>query len=652
MPSERYSKLFEEGRIGRMTVKNRIVMPPMATNYAGPSGEPTERLIGYYAERAKGGAGLIIIENVQVKYPQGKNVACQLRLDMDKYIPGYQELAEAVHAYQARIFMQIHHAGRQYHDIEGEEGVAPSGIPCGFLQQPVRAMRPDEVEDMVERFSNTALRAKKAGMDGVEFHGAHGYLINQFMSPHTNQRMDEWGGTFERRMRFPLEIIRRTREKVGPDFPLSFRMSADEFVPGGITLDESCRMAQMLEEAGIDVLHVSAGIYESMQRILDPMRFEEGWRTYLAAEIKKVVGIPVITVGQIRSPEVAELILRDGMADFVALGRTLIADPHWPRKVWEDRVPEIRKCISCNIGCIGGHVFNDLYMRCTVNPVVGHERFEGWANLIPAKKTKNVMVVGAGPGGMEAARVAALRGHSVTLYEKENELGGQVRIALKAPGKDKLGFIPAYYTHTLKTSGVRVETGMQVNEDLIREKKPDVVIIATGARPLMPDIRGIDRTDRVAVSWNVLEGTAQVQGKRVIVAGGGLVGCETALYLAKQGKVVTIIEMMDELACDMEPVTRFDFLTELLPKTGIKVILKRVIAEIADEGVVVLDRWGRKSLVEADCTVIALGACPADGSLEALARKHAQEVYVIGDCKDPRKIINAIFEGASIARLI
>jgi NADPH-dependent 2,4-dienoyl-CoA reductase/sulfur reductase-like enzyme len=287
-----------------------------------------------------------------------------------------------------------------------------------------------------------------------------------------------------------------------------------------------------------------------------------------------------------------------------------------------------------------------------VNPVVGHERFEGWANLIPAKKKKNVMVIGAGPGGMEAARAAALRGHSVTLFEKENELGGQVRIALKGPGKDKIGFIPAYYSHALKTSGVQVETGTQVGEELIRDKKPDVVIVATGATPLMPDIRGIDRTDRVAVSWDVLSGGTQVPGKRVVVAGGGLVGCETALHLDRQGKEVTIIEMMDELACDMEPITRFDFLTEQLPETRIQIMLKRVIAEITDEGVVVLDRCGRKSLVEADSVVIALGACPADSSLEALAKKHAQEVYVIGDCKDPRKIINATFEGASIARLI
>ena len=651
MPCTPYYRLFEEGRIGRMTVKNRIVMPPMATNYAGPSGEPTERLIGYYAERAKGGAGLIIVENVQVKYPQGKNVACQLRLDQNKFIPGFQELAEAVHAHQARIFIQIHHAGRQYHDIEGEEGVDPSGIPDGFLQQPVRALTPEEIQDLVERFSETALRARMAGMDGVEFHGAHGYLISEFMSPHTNQRVDEWGGTFERSMRFPLRIIERTREKVGPRFPLSFRFSADEFVPGGITLDDAKKIALYLEDAGIDVLHVSAGIYESMQRLLEPMRFEEGWRSYLAAEIKKVVKIPVITVGQIRSPEIAERVLEDGMADFVALGRTLIADPHWPRKVEEGRVPEIRKCISCNIGCIGGHVFNDLYMRCTVNPVTGHERFEGWVNLIPAEKKKKVMVVGAGPGGMEAARVAALRGHEVTLYEKDGELGGQVRTAVKGPGKGKLSFIPEYYSHTLKASGVRIQMNTPVDADTIEREKPDVVIFATGAVPIVPDIKGVDNPGVVKGSWDVLNGAAQVPGKKVVVAGGGLVGCETALLLAEQGKEVTIVEMLNDLASDMEPITRYDFLTEQMPQAGIKALLGLVIAEITGQGVVVLDRWGNKSLIEADNVVIALGARPAEVMMEA-ARDCARETYVIGDCKEPRKIINATFEGASIARMI
>lgn len=644
-----YPGLFQEGMIGKMKVKNRVVMPPMATNFAGPSGEPTERLIRYYAERAKGGAGLIIVENVQVKYPQGKNVACQLRLDRDKYIPGYQELAEAVQVYQARIFLQIHHAGREYHDIEGEEAVAPSQIPCGFLQQPVRELRSDEIEDLVDRFAKTAFRAKQAGMDGIEFHGAHGYLINQFMSPYTNQRIDSWGGSFERRMRFPLKIIEKTRELVGHEFPLSFRLSADEFVTGGLSLDDSKRIARTLEDAGIDVLHVSCGIYESIVKLLEPMRFEEGWRSYLAEEIKKNVSIPVITVGQIRTPMVAERILQEGKADFVAVGRTLIADPEWPRKAEEGRPEDIRKCISCNIGCIGGHVFGDLYMRCTVNPVVGHERLEGWPRLIPAEKKKKVVVAGGGPGGMEAARVAACRGHDVVIYEKDDSLGGQIKTAVKAPGKEKLNFILEYYTNQFKKLGLRVNLGTELNDRVIADEGPDVLIVATGAEPLVPDITGMDGPN-VLIGWDILSGKTPVHGEVVAIAGGGLVGCETALYLAEQGKQVTIIEMTSELASNMEPITRFDLLTDRIPNAGIRSITDHVIMEVSEKGVTVLDHHGKKSFIQADHVVNALGSRSVNG-LEAMRGK-VPEVYVIGDSKEPRQIINATFEGAAVARLI
>ena len=650
MKSVKYPNLFQPGRIGKIRIKNRIVMPPMATNYAGPSGEVTERLIKYHVERAKSEVGLIIIENVQVKYPEGKNVSCQLRLDDSKYIPGFQELAEAVHPYGTKIFMQIHHAGRQYHGIEGVEGVAPSAIPDGFLNVPVRELTAGEILDLIERFSETALRAMSAGIDGVEFHGAHGYLIGQFMSPHTNQRVDEWGGTFERRMKFPLEIIRRTRAKTGPDFPLSFRFSADEFVPGGLKLEDSRKIARMVEAAGIDVMHVSAGIYESMPIILEPMRFAEGWRAYLAEEIRKTVNIPVITVGVIRTPEVAEKILREGKADFVAVGRTLIADPHWAKKAKEGREEDIRKCISCNIGCIGGYVFNDRYMRCTVNPVVGHERFEGWAELKPAERKKNVMVAGGGPGGMEAARVASLRGHNVTLYEKENELCGQLKIAALGPGKDKLNFIREYYASQLPKAGVRIELGKKVDESLVRDVKPDVLIIATGAEPLIPDIPGIDGGN-VSPAWDVLSGKAKVPGDNVVIAGGGLVGCETALFLSREGRKITIIEMLEELAVDMEPITRFDLLTELLPKAGVRALTRRVIAQISEKGVTVLDPFQRKTLIEADSVINAMGAKSVE-NLEEKVKEFVPEVFVIGDGSKPRRIINATFEGASVARII
>ena len=477
MAELKYPKLFEPGMIGKMRVKNRIVFPPCTTNFAGPFGEVTDRLIKYYAERARGGVGLIIVENTQVKYPEGKNVSCQLRLDDDKYIPGCQELAEAVHVYGAKVFQQIHHAGRQPHNTEGVQPVAPSAIPCGFLQIPVRELTSDEIWDLVERFSETALRVKKSGMDGVEFHGAHGYLICQFMSPHTNQRVDEWGGTFKRRMKFIMEIIKRSRQKVGPDFPLCLRYSADEFVSGGLTLNDTKEIARMVEGAGIDVLHVSAGIYESMPTLLEPMRYEEGWRVYLAEEIKKVVKIPVITVGQIKTPAFAERILKEGKADFVALGRPLIADPQWPNKAREGRDEDIRKCISCNTGCIGAHVFYDLYMRCTVNPVVGRESSYG---IGYADTKKNVLVIGGGPAGMEAARISALRGHQVTLYEKQEKLGGNLIPGGVPDFKSEEHKLTEWYENELRDQSVGIFTNLEVTPQEIIHKGPDVVFLATG----------------------------------------------------------------------------------------------------------------------------------------------------------------------------
>ncbi len=646
----KYPRLFEPGMIGRLQIKNRIVLPPCTTNFAGPTGEPTDRLIKYYAERARGGAGLIIIENTQVKYPEGKNVSCQLRLDNDKYVAGYQELAEAIHLYGARVFQQVHHAGRQVHNTEGVQPVAPSAIPCGFLQIPVRELTSDEIWDLVERFSETALRVKKAGMDGVEFHGAHGYLLGEFMSPHTNQRTDEWGGTFERRMKFFTEIVKRTRQKVGPSFPLCLRYSADEFVPGGLTLEDGKKIAMLAQSCGIDVLHVSAGIYESMHTLLEPMRFKEGWRTYIAAAIKEVVSIPVITVGQIKTPAFAEKTLAEEAADFVALGRPLIADPQWPCKAREGRPEDIRKCISCNTGCIGGHVFQELYMRCTVNPVVGHEREDGWVHLRPATVKKRVMVAGGGPGGMEAALVAAWRGHSVTLFEKERDLGGQLRAAAVCPGRDKLGYILEYYLPQLKKAGVKLELGQEVDGKLVKEVRPDVLIVATGAEPLVPGIPCASGKN-ILTYRDVLVSKADVPGASVVVAGGGTVGCELSLYLAERQKKVTIVEMLEELARDEEPITRFDLLVNLLPEAGVKAVTGRIITEINNKGVTAVDHYGRKTFIEADSVVIAMGTTPHE-TLSSEATGTVPEVYVIGDCARPRKVINAVYEGSAVARLI
>ena len=433
-----FKKMFESAFLGPLEVKNRLLMAPMGTRMASEIGAVTQKLIDYYVERAKGGVGTILTDAAVVDYPLGATGATNLTIHDNAYIGGHNELVEAVHAQGAKIICQMKHAGRETRlpSLLKTQPVAPSAIPCKFFDVIPRELSTGEVEEIVKKFVEAAMRAKTAGYDGVELHGAHGYLIAQFMSLSSNKRTDKYGGSLQNRMNFPLEIVRGIKKSLGKNFPLLFRFSADEFIEEGRTLEESKQLAQMLEEAGVHVLHVSAGVYDSMPMMIEPMSYEEGWKIYLAEEIKKVVKIPVIGVGVIRTPAIAERILKEGRVDFLALGRALLADPYWPNKAKEGRAEEIIRCISCNIGCIGGRIFRGLHIRCALNPVTGREREFG--TLIPAAKRKKVLIVGGGPAGMEAARIAKMRGHQVTLVEKNKVLGGQLRLAAAPPGKDKI----------------------------------------------------------------------------------------------------------------------------------------------------------------------------------------------------------------------
>ncbi len=656
-----FSKLFEPGKIGVMELKNRLIMPPMEPNFGSATGEVTDQMINYYAARAKGGVGLVVVHIVCVDYPVGKATTNQLAADNDKYIPGLARLAEAIHNWDTKCVVQIHHAGRQTKPAwtDGMQPVAPSAEPCPFLQEAPFLVQPreltyDEVQEKVQKFVDTAVRVQEAGFDGVQIHGAHGYLVGQFMSPLANKRQDRYGGDFNRRMRFPMEIIAGIREKLGPNFPILFRYSVDEMYPGGITLDGSegsgtgKEIAKRLEAAGVDALNISCGIYISMMTLLEPMMYDEAWRVYQAEAIKKVVKIPVSAVGVIRSPEVAEKILEDGKADFVEIGRALIADPDWPNKAMAGNSDEIRKCISCN-NCIGDRVFQMMTLTCTQNPEVGREG--EWAELKPAATKKKVMVVGGGPGGMEAARVAHLRGHDVTLYEKETELGGQVKIGAVAPGKDKANWVTDWLTGQIKKLGVKVQSGVAVDGAKIKAEKPDVVIIATGGEPLLPDIPGITGSNVVTYK-DLLSGAKSVPGANVVVAGGGMVGIECAWHLAEQKKKVIVVEMLDDILLDMEPITRAELMFIRLPKAGVTWRSKLQILEISSVGVKVIDRLGNKSVIPAANVVVALGVKPVNG-LEAVAKAAGvQEVFVIGDARKARKIVDAKYEGSWVARQI
>ena len=645
----RMETMFESALMGPLRVKNRLVMAPMGTRMASEIGAVTQRQIDYYAERAKGGVGTIITDAAVVDYPLGATGATNMTIHDNAYIGGHNELVEAVHNHGAKIILQMKHAGRETRlpSLLGLKPVAPSALACKFFDVLPRELTTDEVEAIVQKFVQAAIRAKTAGYDGVELHGAHGYLIAQFMSLSSNKRTDKYGGNFRNRMNFPLEMIRGIKKSVGKDFPLLFRFSADEFVEEGRTLEESKQVARMLEEEGVHVLHVSAGVYDSMPKMIEPMSYEEGWKIYLAEEIKKTVKIPVIGVGVIRSPAIAERILKEGRVDFLALGRALLADPHWPNKAKEGRDDEIIKCISCNVGCIAGRIFRGLHIRCAINPVTGREREFG--TLIPAAKRKKVLIVGGGPAGMEAARIAKMRGHQVTLAEKKGVLGGQLRLGAVPPGKDKINWYSQYLIGQMERLKIKVQLNRQVTPAYVQKLKPDVVIVATGAAAWVPDIPGMG-SPQVVKAWEVLERTKKVKGGRIVVAGGGTVGCETALLLASPDRKVTIVEMLEDIALDMEPINRRD-LQENIQQAGIKVLVRKKIKEITEEGVLVSEGGGQEELIPADQVVLSLGAKPDDALYRKLTGK-VPELYVIGDSCQVGKIMEAAYDGSRVARLI
>ena len=642
-------KMFESAFMGPLRVRNRLVMAPMGTRLASEIGGVTQRQIDYYAERAKGGIGTIITEVLCVDYPVGGLGPTNLRIDDNAYIGGHNELVEAVHAYGAKIFCQLVHAGRQTKpaNIRGMQPVAPSAIPCKFLNVLPRELTTPEVEEIVQRFIEAAKRVQTAGYDGLELHGAHGYLIAQFMSASSNRRNDRYGGNFQNRMNFPLEIIRGIKKSLGQGYPLSFRFSAEEFVEGGRTLEGSKQVAQILEEEGVHVLHVSAGTYDSMPKMIEPMSYEEGWKVYLAEEIKKVVKIPVIGVGVIRTPAIAEKILQEGRVDFLALGRALLADPHWANKAREGRTDEIIKCISCNNGCISGRIFRDLHIRCALNPATGRERMYG--ALAPAMKKKRVLVVGGGPAGMEAARVAKLRGHQVTLVERDKKLGGQLRLAAVPPGKEKITWYSDYLIGQMKKLKIMIHLNQEVTPAYVQQFKPHAVIVATGANPWIPDIPGV-QDPKVIRAWDILKGKKKVANSTVVVAGGGTVGCETALFLAPKNRKVTVVEMLEGITLDMEPINCLD-LQDKLQRAGVEVLVKRTIKRITEEGVIISAEEGKEELVRADKIVLALGVKPDDSLFKKLQGR-VLELHVIGDSCQPGKIMEAVYDGSRIARLI
>ncbi len=636
--------LFSSGKIGTLATKNRIVMPPMVRNYADENGFVTQRYIAHIDRIAQGGVGTMIFEASFIR-PDGKGFSHELGVYTDEAIPGLRQLVNAAHAYGVVVGPQLFHAGRQTSSkVTGVQPIAPSAIPDPTTNEIPRALKVDEIHEIVNDFASAARRSKEAGCDFVEIHGAHGYLITQFLSPFSNSRNDQYGGSEEGRMRFMSEVVQAVRKAVGSKFPIIMRISANEMVAGGLTLEDSAHIAKKLEELRVAAIDVSSGNYASFNRgyLIAPMSMPDGLQVPFAEWIKSCVKIPVIAVGKIRSPAMAEDIIRTGKADFVALGRSLLADPDWPKKAQDGRVDLIRSCIACNEGCIT-RLFSNQDVWCTVNPETGREK--EFAKPLPEVK-RSVIIAGGGPAGMEAARIAALRGHKVTLFDEHDHLGGTLLLAAMLPNRPGWSELRDYLVGEMKRLGINIRLGTKATAELAKKEDAEVAIIAIGASQNPPKIPGIELKN-VVLSRDLLDGKARIRGEKVVVMGGGASGALIADYLSHREYDVTIVTSGREIAKDAPAVIR-DLLLDRLQQRRVKMLTNTKILGIEKDKVLIKGPGESEELpgeLPADTVVASTGA-KSNNSLPDELRKFLPQVFVVGDAVQPRDVTFAMVEGA------
>ena len=630
----KFSSLFQPITINSMTLRNRLVVPAMGTNYAHADGTLSERFISYYERRALGGFSLITTEVVAVD-PRGNAGPCEPGLYDDRFLSGFEKLARRIHAHGACLSVQLHHAGRQTVSafLDGRRPVAPSPLPCPVCGEVPEELSEADILLLAERFGEAAERAQRAGADAVEIHGAHGYLVAEFMSSYSNRHSDAFGGSLENRMRFPRLIISAIRRRTGPDFPLIFRISAEEHSPGGRGIAETRAMARILEETGVNAIHVSTATYADMENLWGTGTQPLAALSRYAEDIKRDVSVPVITVGRINDLHIAEELISTGRADLVAIGRQSLADPDFPRKILEGKTDEICPCIACHDQCTG-NILSGKHTGCAINPFTGHE---GEFCIHPAAQPGHILVAGGGPAGMMSAYLLAKRGHTVDLYEKTPHLGGQFRIAALPPAKGELAKALCWLRVMCEKHGVRIHTACEVTAALIRHLNPDAVVLATGGVPLLPPIEGIHNPDLLH-AVDVLSGVSPT-GKRVLVAGGGMVGVETADYLSGYGREVTVVELRDEVAADLPLVPRKDILRRL-NEQRVTFITGAAITEFHEGGLSFLRNGSEHTLEGFDSIVLALGS-RAFNPLEQEIRDSVRTV-VVGDAVHAGKVAQAL----------
>jgi 2,4-dienoyl-CoA reductase-like NADH-dependent reductase (Old Yellow Enzyme family)/thioredoxin reductase len=645
----RFPKLFEPGLIGNVRLKNRVIKAPQHTGLANPDGSVTDRMLRYYKDVALGGVSMVIIEYAWIDNDASRASPCQVGIASMDHIPGLSLLAQTIQANGAKAAIQISHAGRQKFTLS-KPIKAPSAVPWEEIYAagcpPPDELTFEEIQQIVTSFGDAAKRAQTADFDMVEIHACHGYLISNFLSPRTNKRTDWYGGSLENRMRFLLEVIAEIFRQVGLDYPICVRVSGIDYEPDGTKIEETIELCKRLEALGVAAIHMSGGNHHQTIHEVSPMGMSLAHNVWAAEAVKQEVKIPVIASGSITHPELAEKILSDGKGDFIGLGRPLWADPYWPQKAMEGRPEDIRPCIRCNDGCLARGDHQAKTISCSVNVAVCREdEFQ----ITKAEHSKNVAVIGGGPAGMEAARVCALRGHKVTLYEKR-ELGG-VLIEASIPGfkaPDLKPFIN-YLSTQIKKLKIKV-IHEEATSQAIKNGGFDVVIVATGATPIVPeDVQGITSA-KVTSALQVLNGKAKL-GQKIAVIGGGIVGTEVGLFLAEQGKEVVFVEMLDTF---MNNITFDEKLVyeERFENLNVSIHTGKRLESLSDEGITVVDRYGIRTTITADTVVLAAGSRPNRDLIDRLKNESNLQVFEAGDCIKPRKIFDAIHEGHLAAKLL